>query len=288
VTEDAERQLKMKGLGIVPKVVVPENGEGPREGKAPRIVQETFRMIRTNLITKSDFGDKRQVVMVTSSLPKEGKSMFAFNLAESFANLGERTLLIDLDLRRGHLNRCFNQSREPGITEYLLSAENGAINCCRATHNEMLNFVPGGQRVDNVTELLATSTFVDFMARVRCQYDRIVIDTPPALGLAETTGMLPLVDGVVMVVQPDKNRRRLVIRAADSFATLKIPLLGIVVNRVGAEGDRGYYEYGGGYGYGADYAAEETEDVVPEPISSNRIAWDEAGHGEEIVPKRVA
>ncbi len=243
ISEDAERQLKIPSLGIVPRVEVPENGPKPPPGQAPRLVQETFRMVRTNLITKSDDADRRQMIMVTSSLPKEGKSLFSLNLAESFANLGEKTLLIDLDLRRGHLNRTLNISREPGLTDMLISSEQGSINVCRATHNPMLNFVPGGQRIENVTEVLSCQNFIDFMTRIRAQYDRIIVDTPPALGLAETTGVLPLVDGVVMVIWSGYTPVEQVKTAVNQLRRGGANFYGFVLNQLDLKCPTNYFRY---------------------------------------------
>ena len=106
-------------------------------------------------------------------------------------------------------------------------------------------------------------------------YDQILIDSPPALATSDTAVIGRLVDGAVVVVQPDKNRRRMVVRATESLTSLKIPLLGVIVNRVGAESDRGYYGYGSGYGYGYEpaYAADEDDvDDVPEDIVPKRVA----------------
>ena len=100
----------------------------------------------------------------------------------------------------------------------------------------------------------------------------------------------------MMVVQPNKNQRRQVMRATDSLAGLKIPLLGIVVNRVDAEGDRGYYEYSGGYGYGdaAEYGIDEAArasgdgEVLFAANLSDRAGFNETDRSGETVPKRVA
>jgi capsular exopolysaccharide synthesis family protein len=243
VIEDAEKDLDLPNLGIVPRIHVPDDKLNPSPGESPRIVQETFRMIRTNLVTKSDFGEKRQVIMVTSSLPREGKSMFSLNLAESFARLGEQTLLMDMDLRRGRLNRALNIPREPGITEMLMNPEENAMNYCQKTHLDMLSLLPGGQRIENVAEVLASTPFGDFMNRCRCQYERIIVDVPPALGLAETTGVLPLVDGVVMVVWSGYTPCEQVKAAVNQLRSNGANFYGFVLNQLDLKCPTNYFRY---------------------------------------------
>jgi len=241
--------------------------------------------------------DLRHIV-VSSAEPGDGKTTVLANLAVSYAQSHKRTLLIDADLRRPGLTSMMGMRGIEGLSSIIGGTDDVttmAKHHIRASGVDGLDVLGPGPRPTNPAEMLADRRFAELLAWAETVYDQILIDSPPALATSDTAVIGRLVDGVVMVVQPDKNRRRLVIRAADSFATLKIRLLGVVVNRVGAEGDRGYYEYGGGYGYGADYAADESDQeeaergqVGPDAIASNRITWDETGHVAEIVPKRVA
>jgi Mrp family chromosome partitioning ATPase len=117
---------------------------------------------------------------------------------------------------------------------------------------ENLDVLPSGPRPNNPTELLAGDRFSEFLAWAETHYDQILIDSPPAL-VSDTAIIGRLTDGVLLTVQPEKNRRRVVIRATDSFFSLGINVLGVVVNRSAPEGDRGEYGYGYGYGYGDGY-----------------------------------
>ena len=243
VVDDAERQLGLQSLGIVPRLDDDERPDESGQANRSKIVLETFRLVRTNLLTNKQGPDRRQVIMVTSSLPKEGKTMVAYNLAQSFANLGERTLLVDLDLRRGHLNRFFNQPREPGVTELLGNVNQNFTAFLRATPHDRLTFLAGGQRVENVAELLATNSIATVMNRLREQYDRIILDTPPVLGLAETSSILPLVDGVVLVIWSGYTPADDVKTAISALRNNGGTFLGFVLNRLDLKCPTNYFRY---------------------------------------------
>ncbi len=243
VAEDAAKQLGLPSLGIVPKVAEILASAEIGENGNPRIIIETFRMLRTNLVTNSELTDRRQVIMITSALPREGKTAVACNLAMAFANLGERTLLADMDLRRGHLEDYFNQAREPGLAELLINKEPQLAGCLRATAHDNLNFLPGGQRVDDVAELLGSETFAELLNELRHNYDRIIIDTPPALGLAETSGMLPLVDGVVLVIWSNYTPVEQAKSAISLLTANGANFYGFVLNQLDLKCPTNYFRY---------------------------------------------
>ncbi len=130
------------------------------------------------------------------------------------------------------------------------------------------------------------------LAWAETEYDQVLIDSPPALATSDAAVIGRLVDGVVIVVQPEKNRRRLVMRAAEAFTSLKIPMLGVVVNRLDSDSDRGYYGYGYGYGYGSGYGTDETDGgsaAEGEDVTGvDPDLYEEADAPENIVPRRVA
>ncbi len=117
-----------------------------------------------------------------------------------------------------------------------------------------LDILPSGPRPTNPHELLAGTRFSQFLAWAAGVYDQILIDSPPTLATSDTAIIGRLVDGVILVVQPAKNRRRLVTRVVESLLMLRITHLGLVINRVGSDQDQGYYSYHSGYGYGYGYS----------------------------------
>ena len=233
---------------------------------------EAFRTLRTSLALTHD--QSRRMV-VTSAEPGDGKSTVLANVAVAYANSGKRTLLIDADLRRPGLSTMLGIRGPAGLAAVLRStapiaeAMDGNIH---ETPVRGLDVLPAGPRPMNPTELLGSQRFADLLAWADGRYDYILIDSPPTLAASDTAVIGQLVDGVLMVVQPRKNQRRMVLRAAETFALLKIPLIGLVANRVGQSGASGYY------GYAVDYSAQpepEQEyydygdeiDCPPEPTS---------------------
>ena len=122
--------------------------------------------------------------------------------------------------------------------------------------------------------MLGSPRFSQLLAWAETVYDLILIDSPPTLATTDTAIIGRLVDGVILVVQPAKNRRRLVTRVVERLGLMKIPVLGLVVNRTGSEDEHGYYgyhSYGYGYGYGyGDGEATATTQRRPTPENADR------------------
>ncbi len=224
---------------------------------APEV--EAFRTLRTALALA---GDGAQRLVISSSEPGDGKTTVVVNLATVYAQSGKRTLLIDADMRRPGLTPLLDLRSEHGLSMVLRSdgpiGEAVAENM-RPGMAENLDVLPSGPRPSNPTELLAGERFLEFLAWAEVHYDQILIDSPPAM-VSDTAIIGRLVDGVLLVVQPQKNRRRGLIRAAESFPALGVDVLGVVVNHVTPENDKSYYGYGYGYGYGYSYGYGHDDD----------------------------
>ncbi len=217
---------------------------------------EAFRTLRTALALADR--DARRIV-ISSAEPGDGKTTVLANLAVSHARSQKKTLLIDADLRRPGLTAMLDMRGVEGLAGVLRGSRDVAQMAARHTRRsgiEGLDVLPSGLRPHNPAELLAQERFSQLLAWAETLYDQILIDSPPALAVSDTAVIGRLVDGVVLVVQPEKNCRREVIRAAESFAALKIPLLGVVLNRL-SDDDHGYYGYGHGYGYTYDYRCDD-------------------------------
>jgi polysaccharide biosynthesis transport protein len=181
-------------------------------------------------------------VMVASSIPREGKSMVATNLAAAFANLGEKTLLIDADLRRGKIHRGFNTSASPGLSN-VLQGSVALTDAVIATGVPNLYALTRGKGVKHVPELLLSDAFADLMKTARGEYERIVVDTPPVLGLSETCGMLPLVDGVLMVVWCGYTPLDQLKTATELLASNGATFYGCILNRLDLSAATHYQHY---------------------------------------------
>ena len=138
-----------------------------------------------------------------------------------------------------------------------------------------LDVLPVGLRRPNPAELLSSDEFVELLAWADSQYDRVIVDCPPVLAVSDAQVVGQLVDGAILVVRPEKNHRRSVIRAVESFRSVGCNVLGVVANALSDESQTyGYGGYGYGYGYGYSYGHEEGE-------------FEEAGYFEDLPRETV-
>lgn len=250
--EMAEQAFKMRGLGIVPLVDSGTGGESffaTSDEQSRNQLLENFRVIRSNLVSVGALSKHPQVIMVTSSVPREGKTMLASNLAASFALSGTKTLLLDTDLRRGRLHRLFGIRKEPGISN-ALSGSASFEQIIRNSSIPNLWIAPSGKHSDTCVEMLGSPMFEQMITKLRSQYDCIIVDTPPVLGLSETSMLQRAVDGVLFVIwsgyTPISNART----AIDTLQNNGANFYGFVLNRLDLSASTNYYQY---YYYTNDY-----------------------------------
>ncbi|MCD6049694.1 MAG: capsular exopolysaccharide family protein [Verrucomicrobia bacterium] len=248
--ESGEDALKLRALGVVPELESNRH-RLPAQGEAggPASLDENFRVIRTNLQLNVPDADSQQVIMVASAMPQEGKSWVSLNLARSFARKGERTLLIDCDVRRGTMHSLFGVESTPGVVE-VLSGGLKAVEAIKDTDTPNLFILPRGKYHAGVADFFGNQNFVDMMKHLRSSYDRIIMDTPPVLGLAETSTMLSYVDGVVFVIWSGRTPYRTVETAVKTLRANKAKFLGFVLNRLDLSATSNYYYY---YYYSHNY-----------------------------------
>ncbi|MCE9609813.1 MAG: polysaccharide biosynthesis tyrosine autokinase [Chthoniobacter sp.] len=249
--DQVENAFHMRALGIVPQI---ESSAGTaalisRANNHKDSLIENFRVIRTNVLSMGNLTKQPHVIMVTSAMPKEGKTVVSSNLAVSFAHTGARTLLMDTDLRRGRLHRLFGYRKDPGLSNVLLG-EVALEEACRPTGQENLSILSAGRHLDSGTELIGSARFRDIMEMLRERYDRIVVDTPPVLGLSETSIMQSLVDGVLFVIWTGNTPARSARTAVDTLTANGANFYGFVLNRLDLSATANYYQY---YYYSHDY-----------------------------------
>jgi len=280
--EEIQWQLRAPVLSIIREMP-------PREGEGVEVLEvvadpnspasESFRTLRTALALSDR---PTGAVVITSTQPGDGKSTVSANLALTYAHVGKRTLLVDGDLRRPGLTQLLGLRGEPGISEVLRdTAPIAEAIQARLKTNIVpdLDVLPCGRRPANPAELLAGPRTAELLNWAVEHYDQVIIDSPPAPLASDTAIWGRLADGVILVLQPEKNKRRAVIRAAEYLALLKIPLLGIVINRLSNEKEKDYSGYSGDYYGQPDESHEEKE--VPEITESISTP-------ERTVPRRVA
>jgi succinoglycan biosynthesis transport protein ExoP len=248
--DEVEDACQLRGLGIVPKHESnrPMSLLATGETSGHDLV-ENFRVIRTNLLSIGSVGKQPRVVLVTSAMPKEGKTVVSANLAISFARNGGRTLLLDTDLRRGRLHRLFGYRKSPGLSDVLI--ENVSLDdACRPTSYEDLFVLSAGKHLDTGTELLASQKFTDIMASLREKFDHIIVDTPPVLGLSESSILQKIADGVLFVIWSGNTPIGSVKAAIGMLQDHGANFYGFVLNRLDLDATQNYYQY---YYYSHDY-----------------------------------
>jgi capsular exopolysaccharide synthesis family protein len=198
--------------------------------------REIFRQIHSQILLKNKNSQKGQAYVVTSALPKEGKSFFAINLAASFSKHHYHTLLIDCDFRRPTIGQRLKASL--GGTSHLPGG--------RPVHlTETLDVLPFSQSSSEATELIESAAFKEAMQSYRSTYDVIIIDTPPA-GLFPDAGLIgKLADHFIFVTQLNKHRKAALKAILNRLDESEAQILGVVVNKVTRSKSRnlGAYRY---------------------------------------------
>jgi succinoglycan biosynthesis transport protein ExoP len=258
-----EQITGLQGIGIVPmtsKTMLEDVSRSPAQGSsAPNFLLECFRVIRANIIMHPNRHQRSQVVLVTSARPQEGKTTQATNLAWAFQSMGEKTLLLDCDLRRGRVHGVVNIDKAPGMTRLLL----GECSIEEATHSTGPNgfdVIPRGPVIAGTTEILCQTAFRDLLEYFRTKYDRIVIDAPPVLGLSESSSLQQSVDGTVLVVRAEVTGRKDVLDALAILRRSQAHFFGFVLNAVDLSKLGNYYNY---YYYSSPYYDQMESEEEP-------------------------
>ena len=185
-------------------------------------------------------------VLITSALPKEGKSFVAANLAQVMVRQhGRRALLIDADLRGARLHQLLGTSATPGLSEYLLG-ENDEFGIMQRGGMENLFIIPSGRSVSNPAELVANGRLKILLNRVEALFDWIIIDSPPAVPVSDASLLANYCDGVVMVVRSNATPVDMARKARQEFRDKQ--LVGVVLNGIEADSSPYNQYYYGAYG----------------------------------------
>ena len=273
--EDMEERVGVSVLGFVPGMTADAEGldslslRGKVAAVAPMSsISEAYRNIRTNLFFSAPAEDTKAVV-VTSGGPGDGKTTTASNLAVVIAQGGKRVLLVDADFRRPMMHKVFGLPCDVGLSNVLIGEATLEDVVQTPEHDgkpiEGLDVVVVGPRPPNPAELLDSSGMQKFLDEARERYDRVILDTPPALLVADASILAARSDGVVLVVKSTKNTRSLARRAREQLEGVRARILGGILNDVRISHLGHYYSdyYHYGYSryyhdyYGSDYSGQE-------------------------------
>ena len=202
---------------------------------------EKFRTLRSRLYQIAS-AQPLKTILITSSMPAEGKTFIAANLAQSFVRQTDRrVLLLDGDLRASRLHLLVGAPKKPGLTEYL-RGEADEFQITQVGPQGNLCLIPGGREVENPSELLHSDRMNQLLKRMSQVFDWVILDSPPALAVHDASILADMCDGVIFVVRAGSTDFELAEKASSEFREKK--LLGVVLNRVQKSDTYGGYYYG--------------------------------------------
>ena len=240
-TFDVETFVGLPLIGVIPRVErmdQPDKAQIVSNGAAPMIA-EAFLSLYSNLRI-NDESKNAKLILVTSTLPGEGKSFVATNLGLAFASQGLRTVIVDCDLRKPNVQRSFRLRTAKGVVSYCLDAAPVDEIVTTNVHPN-LDVIAAGRRPKNPIQLLNSQQFEMLVAELGKRYDRVVFDTPPLGAVSDALNILPLMDGAIYTIQFNRVMRRAAQRCVRRLLSVNIPVFGAVLNDVKAGFGEGYY-----------------------------------------------
>lgn len=201
---------------------------------------EAIRTLRTNL-QFSLIDENQNIVMVTSSIPGEGKSFLSANLSIAFSMVNKKTLIIDCDLRRGRQTKMFNVSVEDGLSNLLLDDIKNYKKYIVETDIENLSVISNGTVPPNPSELLGSHKFKTLLSKLRKEFDLIILDCPPVSAVTDALILSALADKIVLVCAYKKTPIGLLEETKKALGNASEKIAGVVVNRVKDKRSKYYY-----------------------------------------------
>ncbi|MFE2737136.1 polysaccharide biosynthesis tyrosine autokinase [Streptomyces sp. NPDC059349] len=254
----------LPGLGTIPyDKNVPRQPLVSADAHSPRA--EAFRKLRTNL-QFSQVDEPPRIIAVTSSVPGEGKTNTAVNLALSLAEAGLSTCLVDGDLRRPCVASTFGLVQDAGLTTVLIGQ--ARIEDVMQQAGGRLSVLASGAVPPNPTELLASARMEEVLRELADTHDIVIVDTAPLLPVADTVGLASFTQGALLVVRAAKTSREQVRTAADSLDRVNVRVLGTVFNMAPVPRGNRYGTYGS---YG-ELPAPRVSDPRKEPAAATHLA----------------
>ncbi len=254
---DVEQHIRQQFLGLVPAVPDPNVLS---DLQSP--VSEAYRAIRMGLKFAASQRPLK-AILVTSAVPGEGKTTTAANLAVMLANMGEKVLLVDADLRRPSVHKRFGLGNAAGLGSVVLGQTELSAAIRRADGRPNLSVLSAGPIFPNPAEVLSSERTREAFATLKKDFDVVVIDAPPVLPVSDPLILSGMADGVLVIVKGGATSREAVLRTCQSLSQSNSNIVGVVLNyvKVPKSGYGSYYySYAGyGYGYGYGYGHREAE-----------------------------
>ena len=254
--DDVERRLGQRMMGLIPWQPHKKNNDLPlREffDTSNHVFSEAIRTLRTSIQLLDMSGDKK-VIMVTSSVPKEGKTTVSINLAFAMGQIG-KTLLIDTDLRKPAIAKRFGMPGfQPGIAN-LVSGTHSLDECLCNDVASNIDVITAGSATPNPQELLMNDNFKKVIKQLREQYEHIIIDTAPIQAVSDAIIVSESADMLFHVVKADATNEKIVSSGLERFMRVGKRIDGVILNQVDVKKAGNGYAYTGyydKYGYGSE------------------------------------
>ncbi|MBS1495132.1 MAG: polysaccharide biosynthesis tyrosine autokinase [Bacteroidetes bacterium] len=242
-------ELENKGVSVlcwIPSIEELDISNSPHREflmgeKSKSNISESFKALRTRLQFSKLEEKPLKSILITSSIPSEGKTTVSVNLAGSFALANKKTLILDCDLRKPRTHTIFDLERYPGLSDYLFS------NCTleeitRPLDIPNLFMITAGTIPPNPSEILGSTQMKKFMAKLEEIYDVIIVDSPPFISVTDAEILYNITDGTILVAQSNKTIKRAFYSAYQRLTSVnKHNLLGVVLNNFKYKASYGYY-----------------------------------------------
>lgn len=278
---DIESVVGLPLLGVIPRIRKLNSSEKAQVAvsNADRATTEAFRSLHSILKVNTIAKDSK-VLLFTSTTPSEGKSFVVTNLALMCAMHGEKTIIIDADLRLPAMAKILGIESQNGVVSHI---EDGKPieECVIKDYYPNLDVLPCEKRSQNPTQALGSEEFISMLAKFREQYDRVFIDSPPVGAVSDAIALLPYVDGVVYIVKFNSVSRKAIQKNIRRLMVSNVPIVGAIMNMVpqgAASGynlnyyDKSYQNY-----YTSQDEESEDEIIEEEESSQESDAGEDAG-----------
>lgn len=242
-------ELEAKGASVlswIPKIETGgKNGTATPEfivgSKSNSAASEAFKALRTRIQFSRLESNQLKTILVTSSIPFEGKTIVSSNLAGSFAQAGKKVLIMDCDLRKPRVHNIFETDKFPGLSDYLFT--NVTLeDIIRRTPIDNLYFISSGTIPPNPSELLGSVQMKQFMNKLKEIYDIVIVDSPPFITVTDSEILYNITDGTILVCQANKTPSEAFWKTYDRLSKKQSHhLLGCVLNNFNFKSSYGYY-----------------------------------------------